>query len=189
MHRSRKLKFFVTVLAVLLLLSATYVLYMEEQGNFHPITEGEAYRSAQMDRDELEYYISRYNIKSILNLRGENTGKKWYTEELKVSRAHNVNHYDISLSATRGPSDQDVDKLIEIFKSAARPFLPVYFIGLSGLLPINNNVFYHCIRDFAAITGHSSHLQCLLFGEPHRHIKKTNVRSETMVAPDGTSQM
>ena len=120
---SRKLKIFVTVLAVLLLLSATYLLYMEEQGNFHTITEGEAYRSAQMDGDELEYYIRKYNIKSILNLRGEHPDKKWYSEELKVSKAYNVVHYNISLSATRRPNDQDVGKLIEIFKSAPRPIL------------------------------------------------------------------
>jgi hypothetical protein len=45
--------------------------YLEEQGNFHPITSGEAYWSAQLDQDELEYYIRKFEIRSIINLRGQ----------------------------------------------------------------------------------------------------------------------
>ena len=62
---SRRLKFSVAIMALLLLFSASYFLYMEEQGNFHPITYGEAYRSAILDRDELEYCIEKYNINGI----------------------------------------------------------------------------------------------------------------------------
>lgn len=120
---SRRLKFFIATLLLLLLLTATYLLYMEEQGNFHPITAGEAYRSAQLDRDEFEYYIKKYNIRSIVNLRGENPDTPWYIEEEKVSAEHNVAHYDIALSASREPTDEEVRRLMEIFKSASRPVL------------------------------------------------------------------
>jgi len=47
-----------------------YLIYMKEQGNFHAITPGEAYRSALLDRDGWRKYIDKYQIKSILNLRG-----------------------------------------------------------------------------------------------------------------------
>jgi protein tyrosine/serine phosphatase len=120
---SRRLKLFIIVSILLLLLTASFILYMEEQGNFHPITHGEAYRSAQLDRDELEYYIKKYNIKSILNLRGKNQDAPWYMEEKKVSAKHNVQHYDVSLSASHEPTEDDVQKLLEIFKSAPRPLL------------------------------------------------------------------
>ncbi|MFQ5846590.1 MAG: dual specificity protein phosphatase family protein [Candidatus Methylomirabilales bacterium] len=96
---------------------------MEEQGNFHPITPGVAYRSAQLDRDELEYYITTYNIKSILNLRGKKAGAPWYVDEMKVSRKYHVRHYDLSLSASREPSKRQEHKLLEIFKNAPRPIL------------------------------------------------------------------
>lgn len=109
--------------SVLIVLGAIYFLYMEEQGNFHAITSGEAYRSAQMDRDELEYYIKQYGIRSIINLRGENADKPWYVEELDVSREQNVTHYDISLAASRELDSDDVFKLVEIFKTAPRPVL------------------------------------------------------------------
>lgn len=119
----QRLKFSIAGLTLSLLLSGGYFLYMEEQVNFHPITDGEAYRSAQMDRDELEYYIKKYNIRSIVNLRGENPDTPWYIKEEKVSAEHNVAHYDIALSASREPTDEEVRRLMEIFKSAPRPIL------------------------------------------------------------------
>ena len=123
MRHKLRLRFFIVALVLFSLLTATYFLYMKEQGNFHTITENEAYRSAQLDRDELDYYIKKYNIKSIINLRGRNSDKPWYQEEIKVSAEHKMAHYDLALSANREPSEEDVLKLMEIFKYAPRPVL------------------------------------------------------------------
>jgi len=121
---SRRLKIFIAALAVVLLLPAGYFgVYMQVQGNFHQITAGEAYRSAKLDRDELEHYIKKYNIKSIVNLLGEDPRKPWYREEIQVSAEHHVRHYDISLSATHEPTEEDARKLVEIFQNAPRPVL------------------------------------------------------------------
>jgi hypothetical protein len=90
----------ITIFVLLLLSSTGYFFYMEEQGNLYPITYGEAYRSAQLDRDEFEYYIKKFNIKSIVNLRGENPDAYWYREEINISTEHNLKHYDISLLST-----------------------------------------------------------------------------------------
>ena len=120
---ARTLKTPVIIIVLLLFLSASYFLYVEVQGNFHPITHGEAYRSAQLDGDEFEYYIKKYNIKSIVNLRGENHEAKWYRDEIKVSAEHNVQHYDISLSSSSQPDEDEIRSLIEIFKNAPRPVL------------------------------------------------------------------
>lgn len=119
---TRKARISVVILLPLLLLSASY-LYTQESHNFHPITEGEAYRSAQLDREEFEYYIDTYNIKSIINLRGKNPEASWYREELAVSAERHVEHYDIALSSSHRPSREDVRRLIEIFRTAQRPVL------------------------------------------------------------------
>jgi protein tyrosine/serine phosphatase len=112
------------VLFLLLLLPASYFgLYMQVEGNFHPITQGEAYRSAQLDRDKLEYYATKYGIKSIVNLTGEHPGEPWYRDEIQVCAQHNINHYDIQLWAHHEPSEEEVEKLVEIFKTAPRPIL------------------------------------------------------------------
>lgn len=121
--KTRSFKISAIILLFVVLLSASCFLYMEEQGNFHPITYGEAYRSAQLDADELEYYIKKYNIQSMVNLRGKNPDASWYREETNISAGHNVKHYDISLSSSREPAEEDIRWLIEIFKSAPRPVL------------------------------------------------------------------
>jgi hypothetical protein len=62
---------------------------MEEQGgDFYPITYGKAYRSAQLDRDEFEYYIKKFNVKSIVNLHSENPDAHWYREKTNISTEH-----------------------------------------------------------------------------------------------------
>jgi len=120
----RRLRIVIAAVVLLMLLPAGYFgVYMPVQGNFHPITPGEAYRSAKLDREKLEHYIKKYNIKSIVNLIGEDPRKPWYQEELQVSAEHNVKHYDITLSATQEPTDDDVRKLVEIFQHAPRPVL------------------------------------------------------------------
>jgi undecaprenyl-diphosphatase len=106
-----------------MLILGGYIAYILTTGNFHPITPGEAYRSAQLNRNELTHYIKKYNIRSIVNLRGENRDKQWYIEETEVSAEFNVAHYDISLSSDREPTAEDVQKLIDIFNSAPRPVL------------------------------------------------------------------
>lgn len=114
----------VFVVAVLILLfPAGYSLNLVEKGNFHVITEGEAYRSAQLSREKFEYYIKEYHIRSILNLRGPSSDSSWYKDEIKVSNEQNLMHYDISLSASRELSVEDVQRLLTVFRDAPRPIL------------------------------------------------------------------
>ncbi len=120
---SRRLKTSIAVMIAVLGVGLAYHLYMEEQGNFHAITAGEAYRSALLDRDELEYYIDEYRIKSIINLLGHHPDQAWYREEIKVSQEKNVKHYDVSLAPARQPTEDEVRNLVEIFRNAPRPVL------------------------------------------------------------------
>lgn len=106
-----------------LLGAAIYAYKVAQENNFHQITKGEAYRSAQLAGDELKHYIDVYHIKSILNLRGKEPGKRWYNEEVKVSEDKAVKHYDVYLSAYREPTAEMVRTLVELIKSAPRPIL------------------------------------------------------------------
>jgi len=116
-------KITVLTLALSAFLICCYTGYILKTNNFHSITPGEAYRSAQPDREDIEYYIKTYKIKSIVNLRGRNPDEQWYREEMQVSAEHGVAHYDISLSSSREPSAEDIQKLMEIFRTAPRPVL------------------------------------------------------------------
>jgi undecaprenyl-diphosphatase len=97
--------------------------YLEEQGNFHPITPGEAYRSAQLDEDELEYYLNKFKIRSIINLRGKHIGELWYEEERRICKRLGVKHYDFRLSANKVPCLKKINKLLKLFQTAPRPVL------------------------------------------------------------------
>jgi len=118
----RSPKLFSAFILFILLLSVSY-LFIREYDNFHPITQGEAYRSAQLDRDELAYYIRTYNIRSIINLRGDDLSATWYREEKQVCAEHNVKLYDLSLSACREPLKEEIQTLIMLFNKIPRPVL------------------------------------------------------------------
>ena len=107
----------------LVLVTGAYFEYNFKTGNFHTITAGEAYRSAQLNKDQLEYYTNKHKIMSILNLRGKELESQWYKDELAVSITRHIAHYDIALSALCEPTDKDIKEMIDIFKSAPRPIL------------------------------------------------------------------
>lgn len=111
-------------LGLLAIMFATYICYLEEQGNFHVITAGEAYRSAQMDRDELRHYVRKYDIRSIINLRGKRVNEAWYREEIATSRELGVHHFDYGgIGAVRPPSEDELASLLSLFALAPRPVL------------------------------------------------------------------
>ncbi|MCL4478584.1 MAG: dual specificity protein phosphatase family protein [Deltaproteobacteria bacterium] len=109
--------------SIFLVSLAGYAWYETWQGNFHAITRNEAYRSAQLDKNELKHYIRRYNIKSIINLRAKRVNEHWYKTEIEASKTYNVTHYDIPLSAEHEPDVQEINQLIHIFRIAQRPVL------------------------------------------------------------------
>jgi undecaprenyl-diphosphatase len=112
-----------TVFAVLFCLAASYAGYTYLIGNFHEITPGVAYRSAQLKRAPLTRYIKQYEIKSVINLLSDHPGEPWYDEETAVCNELGVKHYDVRMSAERKPDDDQVRKLIDIYRNAPRPVL------------------------------------------------------------------
>jgi undecaprenyl-diphosphatase len=100
-----------------------YGFVVWEQGNFHVISEGKAYRSRQLDRDELTRYVHEYGIKSVLNLRGRNPGAVWYREEIQGAESLELRLYDYGISANRDVVDHDVERILAILREAPKPIL------------------------------------------------------------------
>lgn len=127
MKKSRRIKGMIKAIALLLgvasLLGVARIWYLEEQGNFHPITPGEAYRSAQLDQDELEFYIGKYAIRSVINLRGMHDDEKWYRDEIEICGRLGVAHYDVDLSSDKAPTTTELKDLLGLFATAPRPVL------------------------------------------------------------------
>ena len=90
--------------------------------NWHQVDE-QLYRSAQAYGRYFNYLLKRNNIKSLVNLRGENPRANWYGPERTICAELNINHIDLSLHSRRLPKKTTLVKLLKIFNTADRPIL------------------------------------------------------------------
>lgn len=100
-----------------------YLGYIHLTGNIHAIVKDEAYRSAQLSPELLGKTVHQYGIKTVLNLRGENTGSAWYDDEIDETRRLGITHVDFRMSAATELTFDEASKLIAIMKDAPKPLL------------------------------------------------------------------
>ena len=91
--------------------------------NFHVVRKNVLYRSKQLHPRRLAQYVKKYNIKTVINLRGVNRNSKWWREEYKLMLKLNVRLYNIPMSAQRLPKKEELAKLLYIYQHAPRPIL------------------------------------------------------------------
>jgi protein tyrosine/serine phosphatase len=114
------------VVCVLLIgvgLAGGWAIGLQLVGNIHVVEDGILYRSAQLSGQKLATVVNAYGIKSVINLRGENGGLRWYDDEMEVTAAHGASHFDVRMSALRDTDDATVTQLMEILRTAPRPLL------------------------------------------------------------------
>ena len=114
-----------SVIAFLSALYLGYFIYMEEWSNFHVVSDKRLYRSAQMDTDELQSFLIKYKIKSILNLRGARkpNHSKWYDDEKNISRKLGIIHKDYRISAMKLLSPNKIEEILSIMTNMPEPIL------------------------------------------------------------------
>jgi protein tyrosine/serine phosphatase len=113
----------IAVLVVPLVALLAYAGYTFFEANLHSVVSGEAYRSGQMNANELAHTIQKYSIKSVLNLRGENLTTDWYQEEIATSAKLKVVHYDRSLGSGTALTLEQMDDLVTLLRLAPKPIL------------------------------------------------------------------
>lgn len=91
--------------------------------NIHTVEDGKLYRSAQLEEKKLEKLVHEKGIKTIINLRGNKTGEKWYDDEVAVAARNNVILVDIGMSAKRLPHKKDLLALLKAYEDVPRPIL------------------------------------------------------------------
>jgi len=114
------------LLMVLLLLALSlggFVGHLIARHNFHIVSAGRIYRSAQMSAEGFTRVIQEESIKSIINLRGENADQDWYQEETSTAQRLGVQHYDFALSAGHEVNDEEIDRILETINRAPKPML------------------------------------------------------------------
>lgn len=111
------------VLAVVVVATAAWPLWLHVTGNFHVVVPGRVYRSAQPSADELRHWTATYGLRSVLNLRGTHTDAGWYRNESATADALGLRLVDFPLSARRNPGPQDMARLVALLDSLPKPLL------------------------------------------------------------------
>ena len=111
------------ILLSVALIFGAYIGYLQLSGNFHPVVNGEFYRSAQVSPEDIIRYQKEYGIRTIVNLRGDNTGKPWYDQEIETARAQGIVHYDFRMSASRILPQERAAELLALLRDAPKPIL------------------------------------------------------------------
>jgi protein tyrosine/serine phosphatase len=103
--------------------SGGYLGYLQLSGNVHTVAAGELYRSAQPSAAQITEYATRYGIRTIVNLRGENAGRPWYDNEVAASANLGISHIDFRMSASRELTQEQAERLLAILETAEKPLL------------------------------------------------------------------
>lgn len=114
------MKIILSLILFLLLFPFTFYLMLKEPKKIF----GEAiYITSQPSKEKLLYLISKYKIKTVINLRGKNERKKWYREEESILKEKNIDLLNLRFSENKPPPRYELLKLIENFEKIKYPIL------------------------------------------------------------------
>ena len=108
-------------LAVVLIFVGKYVYYMNINHNFETITEGKVYKSGVIPPNEIESYVKKYHIKSIVDLRFPGTAdlvnnpeipQELTAEKEAVSKIEGVNYFNNG--SDQVPKPENLDRFFKI---------------------------------------------------------------------------
>lgn len=122
-HVRRLLWVAVLVVSSAAALGGAYLGLLWLSGNFNTVFAGEMYRSAQLSPEQIDAYVSKYGIRTIVNLRGNNTGQPWYDAEVDESRKLQINHVDFVMSARQELPAARARQLMALLRQAPKPIL------------------------------------------------------------------
>jgi uncharacterized protein (TIGR01244 family) len=107
----------------LLIATASFIIWRVAIHNEGTVVPGTLYRSAQLDAKALTREIAANHIRTVINLRGDNTSHPWYDDEIAVCRQLGVTHVDVHWSAQHLPPPDQMEALLRAFHNAPRPIL------------------------------------------------------------------
>jgi len=125
MKKNKKIIGF-SLLALLLVFIGKYVYDMNINHNFETITEGKVYKSGVIPPDEIESYVKKYHIKSIVDLRMPGTNDlalnpekigEIQAEKNAVAKIKGVNYF--SNPSEQVPNDKNIEVFAEIMDNTA----------------------------------------------------------------------
>jgi protein tyrosine/serine phosphatase len=105
------------LLLCLLAMLAIHVWHITLGGNFHTVIPGQVYRSGQPSAADVQQLARDYGIRTIINLRGDNSDL-WYYEEHERAEQLGVAVIDVGLWAQQAPPTDQFRLLVEALAEA-----------------------------------------------------------------------
>lgn len=126
----RAIKTGIILLSAGVLSVSGYYFYRQHlTANFHVVTEGLVYRSAQPTPSQLAAWQEKYRIRTVINLRGEQEDQQ-SAEVLATARQLGVEVRSLSLSADEQPPTATLQELLRMVETAQPP---VHLHCLAGI--------------------------------------------------------
>ncbi len=97
--------------------------------NFYAVESGKLYRSGQLTPEWLAYYIKRYGIKSVINLRGEQPHELWWRNERQLTDSLGVTLYNIPMTSHELSTKKHLTTLLDLYDTAEQPILVHCHVG------------------------------------------------------------
>jgi predicted protein tyrosine phosphatase len=90
--------------------------------NSHVVLEGRVYRTAQLKPDKLAEFVLEHKIKTVVNLRGRPIAY-WYPIESQTTQFLGIGQEDVTTSANRLPSPNEMKRLVEVLDRCEYPIV------------------------------------------------------------------
>jgi protein tyrosine/serine phosphatase len=113
--------------------------------NFEILDENFA-RSAQPSIYQLKRIKDRFKPKTILNLRGRNSGKKWYREEKEFCEKQDIKLIDLKLHCKKKPTKKQIIDILYFLKDSEKP-LYIHCKGGSQRTGLVSTIYEHVINQ------------------------------------------
>jgi protein tyrosine phosphatase (PTP) superfamily phosphohydrolase (DUF442 family) len=116
-----KKKFLIAISTLCVLGLSYYIWTFVINSNFHEVVKGKIYRSGQPRPEQLCSWVNRYNIKTIINLRGPKAPHA--ADEAQLAKELNVRIVFIELSAYKLITCEQFNELLNVLETAQQPVL------------------------------------------------------------------
>jgi len=118
----------VVYFALVAVLAGYYFFFFMTRGNLHEVVSRKVYRSAQPSPEGLKLWIKQYDIRTVINLRGD--AGKIVEDELNPAGQSGITVISIPFSSYRLPSADSLEKLIRAIETAQLPLLIHCYAGI-----------------------------------------------------------
>lgn len=132
LQKRNKVQLYAFRLIAMILMACFITFFFHRSSRFFEVVEGLIYRSAQLNADKLDTVIKSNGIKTVVNLRGEQIGEKWFTQEQSICDRNEVLLLNFDIKTTYLPINHIIRDLVIALKKAKRPILIHCYEGIDS---------------------------------------------------------